>query len=126
MLGHDQWTILVRHGVMREIKHINYHIYLSLWRIMKGSFDEVIENSRWLFGNGRSIKLWLDKWNGSSAVDSLGINDWNQDVINDRVSDYIYNWEWRVPQSILMKFPSLTNLFSNVHIPIKEKEYACI
>ncbi|KAI5405230.1 hypothetical protein KIW84_052127 [Lathyrus oleraceus] len=25
-----------------------------------------------------------------------------------------------------MKFPSLTNLFSNVHIPIKEKEYACI
>lgn len=93
---------------------------------MKGSFDEVIENSRWLFGNGRSIKLWLDKWNGSSAADSLGINDWNQDFINDRLSDYIYNLEWRVPQSILMKFPSLTNLFSNVHIPIKEKEYACI
>lgn len=71
-------------------------------------------------------KLWQDNWNGSSKVDSLGMNDQNQVFINDGVLDYILNRESRFPQSIIMKFPFITNLLSKVHIPIMEKEDACI
>lgn len=50
----------------------------------------------------------------------------NQVFINDGVSDYILNQESRFPQSIIMNFPFITNLLSKVHIPIMEKEDACI
>lgn len=71
---------------MRAKNHIRYHIFSPLWISMKGSIDEVKFNSSWFIGNVRNIKFWLDRWNGSSVVDFLGITDWNQTFINDFAS----------------------------------------
>lgn len=60
------------------------------------------------------------------AVNTLGLNDRNKVFINDKVSYYISNREWSFPQSIVRSFPSISNLLAKIHIPIEEKENACI
>ncbi|CAK8532606.1 unnamed protein product [Lathyrus sativus] len=106
----DQWAAIIRQSVMRGGRHINYIIFYSLWSTMKGSFADVKDDSTWILGNGKNIHFWLDKWEGSVAVNNSDFNFHKQDFLNDRVAEYISNCKWSFPQCITTRFPSIYNL----------------
>ena len=41
---------------------------------MKAEFNIVIENSKWLVGNGESVNFWLESWCGPPLATILNIH----------------------------------------------------
>lgn len=85
-----------------------------------------MDNSKWLLGNGRLIKFWEDAWYGEPLHETLNVN---QDIYREYpqfVHDYIQNFRWHIPQTILVQYPALKLLAEKVTIPMEDKEHKLI
>ncbi|GAU31744.1 hypothetical protein TSUD_146310 [Trifolium subterraneum] len=60
----ESWAQILRNRALRNGKVIGHHISSSLWSSIKSEFSCLMENSNWLVGNGKDIKLWEDSWCG--------------------------------------------------------------
>jgi len=60
----EQWAQVLRSRVIRNSTCINHHVYSSIWSGAKSEFQNIIDNSLWLVGDGETINCWFDNWCG--------------------------------------------------------------
>jgi hypothetical protein len=63
-----QWAQFLTSRVIHGSKPISYHVYSSIWSIIKHKFVEVSEQATWQLGTGENIRFWLDSWCGVPLV----------------------------------------------------------
>jgi hypothetical protein len=54
----DQWAQLLRNRVIKNNNVFSYHIFSSIWSGIKSKAQTILDNSRWIIGNGNNISLW--------------------------------------------------------------------
>jgi ribonuclease HI len=121
--SNEQWATLLKDRVLRGNNCINHHVFSSIWSSIKSEFSVILENSRFLIGDGKTISFWNDKWcNSQSVAQFLHIPDAISLCLNSFVSDFIFNFHWNIPPELLQMFPALSLLIANVTLPLDHKQ----
>jgi hypothetical protein len=107
--------------VQRNLKIINHHIYSSIWSGIKGNYSDILNNSSWVLGKGDCINFWLDSWCGDPIAHSLGIPAYLYPHLTSTVNLFLADNHWLIPPILLHRYPQLSNILSNVSIPIDSK-----
>lgn len=115
------WARILRSRTFRKGSTINYHIFSSLWSGIKSEFSIIREHSMVLIGDGDNTNFWTDSWGGPPLCDIFQIPINVQPLLQSRVSDFIHNFQWRIPWKLQILFPNLKNLLEQVTIPIVQK-----
>ncbi|XP_026411038.1 uncharacterized protein LOC113306300 [Papaver somniferum] len=69
---------------------------------IKWIFNEVEEHTRWLFGNGKDISAWNDKWvMEKTSKEIYPENNYIKQFPDMKVSDFILDGEWILPTELL-------------------------
>jgi hypothetical protein len=85
----EQWACILRSRTFRSRKCISYHIHSSLWSSVKAEYRVVLENSRFIIGDGSTINFWNDLWcGGQSLAQSLQLPDMYS-ADNTKVKEFI-------------------------------------
>ena len=122
MHSQEEWANILKARVIRRNKVINHHIYSSIWTGIKSEHWNIMENSRWLIGNGRNIHFWNDSWFRVPLADHLNLTPMEISSYPKYVVDYISNFHWHIPEGILIQHPELRSLASKVTIPREESD----
>jgi hypothetical protein len=118
----EQWAILLKSRVIRGQSCITYHIFSSIWSGIKNEFNVVLENSSFILGNGMDILFWTDTWCGDvSLADLLHIPAHLHSNLVARVSDFIKNYQWSIPDALDQLFPLIKQVVYMVTIPLEDK-----
>ncbi|XP_058764071.1 uncharacterized protein LOC131637496 [Vicia villosa] len=89
------WSNVLKARVLRNGRIIKYAIKSSLWHGIKEAYSTVLENCMWNVGSGSRVNFWLDNWLGEALS---------------------------IKPNILLAFPALQSLLSNVTIPEEDIE----
>lgn len=73
---------------------------------------------KWSVGDGKNINFWLDCWLDSSVVDQLNFPAGHYGLLNARVSDFIRDGVWNLPQDLCENGLGVTDAIKKVVIPI--------
>jgi hypothetical protein len=73
MHSDSSWARLLRDRVFRQRRVILYHVYSSLWSIIKDEYEVILYNAVWLLGNAKDINFWSDSWCGWPLVEQFNI-----------------------------------------------------
>lgn len=123
MLHSDEnWSLVLRSRVLRKDRVIKHHISSSIWNGIKDKYSEILFNSSWLLGNGDNINFWLDHWCGTPLVSQLQIPENLHCSLNSKVSMFIVNGQWVVPQILQTHYPQLQQIINQIDIPLVSKE----
>lgn len=49
---HDSWAKILYSRIIKNNKVIQYHIFSSVWSSIKNEYQHLIENTKWLLGDG--------------------------------------------------------------------------
>ena len=118
----NSWAKILHSRVIKKDKVINYHIFSSIWSSIKSEYNNLLENTKWLLGNGESISFWKDQWCGNSLNNVLNIPNSISMHLAARVSDFIHNFQWKIPQAVSIVFPNISSLVNQVIIPVERKK----
>ena len=72
-------------------------------------------------GTGDNINFWLDSWCGPLAL-QLNIPSQLHHNLTAKVNDFIVNFQWIFPPSVLIPFPVDKHLAEHVTIPVEDFE----
>ncbi|KAK2388551.1 hypothetical protein QL285_062226 [Trifolium repens] len=124
MLLHSDssWAKLLRARVLRNGKPIHYHIFSSIWASVKAEFQNIIDNSIWLIGDGKHINFWHDDWGGSPLTNQLNIPPQAWSHLSAKVCDFIHNGNWNIPPFLSNLFPSLSDILAKVTLPLEDSQ----
>lgn len=112
--------------VKRNNKLISYHIKSSIWTSIKEYDNLVLDNSKWLIGNGSRINFWLDTWLDEPLVDKFKIPASFHKSINVMVKAWLVDKAWCIPTNVQAVFPNLLLMLSVIKIPDMEVEDSII
>jgi len=118
----DDWAILLKSRTLRMHKPIQYHIYSSLWSSIKEEINSLHNNSIWLLGTGDNINFWNDSWCGAPLSQALNIPPHISSLLVSKVSDYIIDGEWAIPEALEQMFPILRILIQQATIPLNPED----
>jgi len=93
----NSWAKVLHSRVIKKDKVINYHIFSSIWSSIKSEYKNLLENTKWLLGDGESISFWKDQWCGYPLNNVLNIPNSISMHLAARVSDFIHNFQWKIP-----------------------------
>jgi len=117
-----QWAKLVRSRVLRSNKPIRHFVSSSVWNGAKHKFQTIQDNVTWKIGNGESIRLWLDSWCGEPLATYLNIPDHLHHLLQSKLSTYLMDHRWSVPQVFLNAYPQLQLKLFLTTVPNTYKE----
>ncbi|PNX56223.1 reverse transcriptase, partial [Trifolium pratense] len=113
------WAQLVRARCIRNGHPIRYHISSSIWSGVKNHITSVKEHSFWLLGDGSRINFWTDKWlQDSSIADIIQIPPNVSHLLSSKVSEYLHELNWSIPQFISLIHPNLIEDIKKLVLPI--------
>lgn len=118
----EDWALLLKDRVFRNLKPIKHHIYSSLWSSMKDEFIDISSNTLWLLGNGEKINFWNDCWCGAPLSQALQIPEAISQNLTSLVGDYMVDGKWEIPDILHQMFPSLRQLVQQAIIPLEPTE----
>ena len=113
----EQWAIILRNRVLRNGGHIRHHIFSSIWSSIKMEYQNIMDNSTWLVGDGKKINFWLDSWCGESLAQTFNVSDQVIQQLPPKLHSYIQNHQWYILDYLLNLFPSLWFTVTQVTIP---------
>jgi ribonuclease HI len=113
------WAKLIRDRVCKNHTYIRHHISSSIWSSVKEEVGEIDSNTSWLIGNGEQINFWTDKWCGDSLAHQFNIPPQISRRLTSRVSDYIINGQWHIPDYLSQLFPDLNCIVQQESIPLE-------
>jgi len=113
------WANILRSRTLRGGKIINHHIFSSLWSSVKNEYSVIMENSKILIGDGENTLFWTNSWGGPPLCDIFQIHINLQHLLQSRVSDYIQDFQWSIPQQLQTLFPTLKQLVEQVIIHVE-------
>jgi hypothetical protein len=53
----ESWAKVLKSRVIKKNKVIQYHIFSSIWSSIKTEYNTIIENTKWLLGDGETINF---------------------------------------------------------------------
>ncbi|PNY03176.1 ribonuclease H [Trifolium pratense] len=116
----EQWAILLRSRTFRSRNCITHHIHSTIWSGVKAEFNVVLENSRFIIGDGSTVNFWRDTWCGDVSLEhSLQITD--MQLLHTKVKEMIQNHQWHIPPEIEVRFPNLMHMLEHITIPLEDK-----
>jgi hypothetical protein len=113
----EQWAHMSRARYLKHGKPINYNIASSIRSGLKSHLSLVYEHSSWTIGNGKSVNFWTGKWLTKPIVESLNIPTHLHSNLNMRVSDYILDGHWNIPDYLIQKHTGLAQTDSLYYSP---------
>ena len=122
MHSKEQWAIIIRNRTLRGTYCIHHHIFSSIWNGIKQEFNTIKENTTWLVGNGEKIQFWSDSWCREPILQALNLTQHQIQEYPQRLSSFIHNHQWNIPDNLHQILPNLRRLFSQVTIPIQQIE----
>jgi len=117
----ENWAVILRSRVLRGRSCIQHHIFSSLWSGLKNEYNIVKDNTVWLIGDGKNINFWFEYCNGDPLVETLNLSTDQANSFPPKLCSYIHGFHWRIPETLLQQFPSLTLLNSQVTLPTVTK-----
>ncbi|XP_058746815.1 uncharacterized protein LOC131619766 [Vicia villosa] len=115
--GEQEWTHLLASRIKRNHKLISYHINSSIWTSIKACYSTVIDNTKWIIGNGAKVNFWLDTWLDEPIANTFNIPRVFHKHIKVLVKDWLLGQRWCIPENVLQAFPNLSQMISSVQIP---------
>jgi ribonuclease HI len=115
----SSWAVLLRDRVLRNNSHIHYHIFSSIWSSVKDELAGIRDNSTWLIGNGNNINFWNDDWWGNTLASHFNIPPNISSLLSSRVSDFVRNGTWCIPEALANIFPTLVTLVNEIPLPLE-------
>jgi len=122
MQSYLQRAQLVKSRVLRDNNPISHHISSSIWCGSKHKFSTLQDNVTWKIGNGESIKFWLDSWSGEPLTSVLNIPDNLHHLLQSKLSTYLLNQRWNVPQHFIAAYPMFEKKLLLTTVPNTYKE----
>lgn len=117
-----QWTDVLRARTIRNGSMVQYSIKSSIWCGIKQHFSTVMQNVKWQVGDGRSINFWTDSWLSQSLVSLFNIPPHLHQYLKARVSDFLQDGAWIIPDILKIKYPALDFELKNISIPFFQAE----
>lgn len=96
-----------RHG--RIIKH---SIKSSIWIGIKVVHRDLLDNTKWIIGNGKEVNVWLDDWLGTYLANKYKIPEIYHRTMVSKFSDWWDSNGWNISSNTLSVFPSLPSLLA--------------
>jgi len=121
MTTQESWGKILQSRVIRKNKAINYHIFSSIWSSIKSEYNLLIDNTKWLLGDGESINFWTDHWCSGPLINLLSIPNMASDNLSAKVCDFIHDFKWMIPQTVLNAFPNIVSYVHQITIPLQQK-----
>lgn len=115
--SNEDWAIVLRSRVCPRRTPIRSHVFSSIWSSIKLEFNLIFEKSRWCIGDGQLIIFWNDNWGGQSLATTLNLNSYLVAHLEAKVSDFIEDFQWKIPIFLQSTFPVTMQLISQVTIP---------
>ncbi|XP_058733339.1 uncharacterized protein LOC131604944 [Vicia villosa] len=115
--GNQSWNSLLASRIKRKKKIISYHIKSYIWTSIKDYYETVLENSKWIIGDGSKINFWLDTWLDEPIAAKFKIPVDLHKHIKVKVKDWLVGKDWCIPNNILTAYPNLLHLISKIIIP---------
>ncbi|KAL6135028.1 hypothetical protein ACLB2K_067256 [Fragaria x ananassa] len=95
----------------------------SIWPEVKHLGAHILENGKWLIGNGMRVLFWKDNFIGRPLYELFGLHDREANKLNILVADYISNGAWNFPTILQLHFPGLCDFVrQNVSISLTYHE----
>ncbi|CAL0322191.1 unnamed protein product [Lupinus luteus] len=110
------WTILFRQRFFKHDKMRSNYVKYSIWPGIKRVWNEINENCIWIVGNGSTISYWFDNWLGTPLVETLHIPSHLQNSLWAKVSDFIQDKHWIIPNWLRHGFPDTFQSMLKVHV----------
>ncbi|XP_058742694.1 uncharacterized protein LOC131615239 [Vicia villosa] len=120
--GKQCWSSLLASRVKRGNNFISYHIKSSIWSSIKDSHKHVMENSKWILGDGSKINFWLDLWLDEPLASVYKIPEMFHNQLSVMVKDWLVNGSWCIPLNVQTAYPTLMPLVSNLSLPRTDME----
>lgn len=80
--------------------------------------NTVLSSTVWQLGDGTTINFWLDNWLEEPLVKMLHIPDCVHKFLKlATVADFIQNTNWKLPASLILNFPDVAAIITQVVIP---------
>lgn len=76
----------------------------------------VIENTKWLIGNGAKINFWLHTWLEEPIVSTLKVPTKFHNHLKIKVMDWLVGQTWSIPPNVLTAFPTLMPMIAKANI----------
>ncbi|OVA18981.1 Reverse transcriptase zinc-binding domain [Macleaya cordata] len=74
--------------------------------------------TRWVLGDGKTIKFWKDRWLDEPIVNRIDPNDAVYYNLNDVTSAFIMDGTWNIPDQLKTSHPEINDEISKIIIPI--------
>lgn len=118
----SDWSQVLAARVRRNHRAITYSIKSSIWSSVKAHFSSIRDNTQYLIGNGRNTNFWLDNWQGEVLAFKYKIPKNFHNSLSTKVSDYIFDNQWKISNNLDTAFPGLLHLISKVEFLNSEVE----
>jgi len=70
-------------------------------------YQNIMDNSTWLAGDGKKINFWLDSWCGENLAQTFNVSDQVIQQLPPKLHSYIQNHQWYIPDYLHTLFPNL-------------------
>lgn len=100
------------------LQPLSYYKKSSVWIGLKKLWPVLLSNIQWLVGNGNNIRFWKDNWLGEELVKTLNFDVDVLDFLNDKVSTFIFNGEWKLPDSFWQVYPATAHAIFSSPLPL--------
>lgn len=105
--GKQEWNTLLDGRVKRNNRIIAYHIKSSIWTSIKACYNKVMDNTKWVIGNGASINFSLDNWLDAHRASKLQIPEKFHGHMKVMIKVWLVGQQWFIPANVHAAFPSL-------------------
>ncbi|KAK9921034.1 hypothetical protein M0R45_029564 [Rubus argutus] len=100
------------------LQTLTYYKKSSVWLGLKKLWPLLLSKLQWIIGNGHTVKFWKDNWLGEELVKAYSFAPEVLDFLNDKVSIFISNGEWRIPNSFWSSYPAVAHAISSFPLPV--------
>lgn len=119
LLSEDsQWAIFLRARYFNNNTLVRNHLNSAIWPGIKGYVDVVKENMSWQLGDGSKINFWRDNWLSRTMAEAIHIPNEYHHLFHSKVSTFIKDYSWCIPEVLGTLSPSLVAKINNVTISV--------
>lgn len=115
----QDWVKLLAARVLRNGKVITYSIKSSLWKGVKEHYTYVLENTRWILGNGEKVNFGIDDWIGVPLVKKFNIPEIFHHTLTSKVAEFWSNNQWSLHANLLLDKPEILPAIAAYSIMIR-------
>ncbi|XP_024156000.1 uncharacterized protein LOC112163980 [Rosa chinensis] len=94
----------------------------SIWLGLKKQWNVILQKARWLIGNGLKVNFWTDNWMGRPLIDFCYIDASLRSSLREKVSDFIVDHQWVIPQVFTQLFPLMAHRIRDISLPFEPLE----